>query len=173
MILDMQSMFSWKQAITSTGYSTDVTNAGCGFQGNGYMDLGPTDAFALSTMLTEKLGLGGGFSNDIYLVALVTTQMNDHPTTPVATVVVTLETADDASFTSNLPTLMTLGTFAAHSAAGSRLAGGLPPLAEFRRYLRVKYTVSGGPLSAGKFSAFFVNTLNANKGGYPDRLSIA
>ena len=123
-------------------------------------------------MLTEKYGLGGGFSNDIYLVVVVSTAMNDHPATPVATVTVTLETADDAAFTTNLTTLLTLGTFAAAAKAGTRLASSLPPLADFRRYLRVKYTVAGGPLTAGKFSAFFVNTLDANKGGYPDRLSI-
>ena len=161
----------------TTAYSTAATSSNAeivaGTKGAGYIDLGADDAFAMNTNQgTEYKGLGGGFSNDLYVEALVTTTMNDHPTTPVATVAVTIETADDSAFSSNLTTLMTLGTFAAASAKGERLVQQLPPTGKFRRYLRAKFTVAGGPLTAGAFSCFITNVLNANKSGYPERTSI-
>ena len=179
MILDRQTTFCWgfTPGSGTTKFSTDATISNAvevgGFQGLGYIDLGPTDAFALNTNQgTELFGVGGGFSNDLYLEALVYTTMNDTSGTPVATCVVTLETADNAAFNSNLATILTLGTFAAGAKAGTRLAMQLPPVANFRRFLRVKFTIAGAALSAGAFSAFFTTVLNANKYGYPQRSSI-
>ena len=127
MIIDKQAAFCFGFAPPSgtTAFSTDATSSNAaevaGTANGGYIDLGATDAFALSTNTgTERWGIGGGLSNDLYLVAMVHTTLNDHPTTPAATVAVTLETADDAAFTSNLTTLMTLGTFAAAAKKGTR-----------------------------------------------------
>lgn len=172
MILDMQAAFAFGQPIRATGSTSDAWTSGspnAGFQGLGYIDLGPTDAFAMSANTgTEKIGIG----KPIYLVVLLTVTMNDHPTTPVATLTPILQTADDAAFTSNLTTVINMGAFAAASVAGSRLVAALPVDFKYRRYLRMAWTVGGGPLTAGAVSAFLALDLSFAKTFYPDRLSI-
>jgi len=166
MILDILSSFCFKKAFTSTGYSTDDTSAGT--TGHGFIDLGATDAFALNSNTgTEYFGVG----ESIAIVILVTTLMNDASTPRAITVACTLETADDSAFTSNLTTIATLGTLAAGSVAGTRIVGRLPLGAAYRRYIRVKFTLSG-TLTGGKFSAFLAHDVDFNT-AYPSRIIVS
>jgi hypothetical protein len=98
--------------------------------------------------------------------------MNDHPTTPVATLTPKLYTADDSAFTSNMTLVMSQTVFAAHTAAGTRRVNALPADFDYRRYLTMLYTVSGGPLTAGKISSFIVLDFGTAKTTYPQRSSI-
>jgi len=163
----MLSAFCFEKAYTATGYSTDATaNAGQG--DHGYIDLGSTDAFAVSSNTgTEYFGVG----EPICVEAIVTTMMNDANTPRTGTCVVTIETADDTAFTSNLTTLMTLGTFAAGSVAGTRLQGRLPLGSLYRRYLRAKFTMGFANLTGGKFSCYLAKDLQNNT-NYPGRITI-
>src|SRR5664280_295023 len=166
MILDKLSAFCFAKAYTATGYSTDAT-ANAGFEDLGYIDLGATDAFALSSNTgTEYFGVGEPV---ISVEAIVTTLMNDANTPRTGTAVVTIEMADDAAFTSNLTTLMTLGTFAAGSVAGTRIQGYLPQGPAYRRYLRAKFTMGVANLTAGKFSCYLAKDLQNNH-NYPGRI---
>jgi hypothetical protein len=169
----MLDAFCLEKAFTATGYSTDsVANAGQG--DHGYIDLGATDAFAASSNTgTEYFGVG----EPIAVEAIVTTLMDDAHTPRTGTCVVTIETADDTAFTSNLTTLLTLYaqgsstvTFAAGSAAGTRVQGRLPLGALYRRYLRAKFTM-GATLSGGKFSCYLAKDLQNNY-NYPGRITV-
>lgn len=168
MILDMLSSFCFAKSFTATGYSTDATaNAGQG--DGGYIDLGESDAFAAdSDTGTEYIMIG---DKPIYVEAIVTTLMNDANTPRTGTCLVTLEMADDSSFTSNLTTLMTLGTFAAGAAAGTKLTGVLPFATAYRRYLRAKFTMAVANLTGGAFSCYLLDNLQANV-CYPGRITV-
>ena len=168
MILDLLTSFCFQKAFTATGYSTDsVANAGLG--DHGYVDLGATDAFAASSNTgTEYFGVG---EPSIYVEAIVTTLMNDANTPRTGTCLVTIEMADDTAFSSNLTTLLTLGTFPAGSKAGVRLQGRLPVGSAYRRYLRAKFTMAVASLTAGKFSCYMARDL-ANNYIYPGRITI-
>jgi hypothetical protein len=167
MILDMLSSFCFERTFATTGYSTDAT-ANAGLDDAGYVDLGETDAFAAdSDTGTMSLGLG----TPLTLEALVTTLMNDAATPRAITCIVSLETADDSGFTSNLTTILTLPTFAAGSEAGTKVSAFLPLGNVYRRYLRVKFTVSG-TLTGGKFSAYLCKDAQNNV-NYPSRITVA
>jgi hypothetical protein len=167
MILDMLTSFCYAKAFTATGYSTDsVANAGLGDKG--YVDLGATDAFALSSNTgTEYLGVGV----PLLVEAVVTTLMNDANTPRTGTCLVTIEMADDTLFTSNLTTLLTLGTFPAGSKAGVRFQAYMPFGTAYRRYLRAKFTMAVASLTAGKFSCYMAKDL-ANTTNYPSRITV-
>jgi hypothetical protein len=167
-IIDVLAAFCFKFSITGAGpvYSTSDTSAGT--KGAGYIDLGASDQFAKSTNTgTEYIGVG----EPIMIEALITTKLDDANTPRLGTVVITVETADDAAFTSNLTTLMTLGTFAAGAAAGTALIGRLPVGSVYRRYLRVKAT-NGTTLTAGKLSAFLLHDAPGGQ-NYPSRITVS
>ena len=172
MILDMQAAFCFSQPITVDGSTSMAWTAGthnAGFQNLGYIDLGAMDAFALNTNTgTVKMGVG----KDLYLISLLTVAMNDHPTTPVATLTPILQTADDAAFGSNLTTVLAQTAFAAHTVAGTRRVNALPADFDYRRYLRMLFTVGGGPLTAGTISCWLSLDFPTAKTFYPDRMSI-
>jgi hypothetical protein len=135
----------------------------------GYIDLGATDAFAASSNTgTEYYGVG----EPICVEAIVTTLMNDANTPRTGTCIVTIEMADDAAFSSNLTTLMTLGTFAAGSVAGTKLQGRLPLGTAYRRYLRAKFTMGVANLTGGKFSCYLAHDLQDNS-IYPGRITVS
>lgn len=173
MILDMQAAFTFKQPITVTGSFSSAWTSGspnAGFQGLGYIDIGAWDVFAMNTNTgTAKIGIG----KPLYLVSLITTSMTDHTGTPSATIIATLQTADDSSFTSNLTTVLSQDVFAAATKAGTRRVNALPVDFLYRRYLRMLYTVANPPLTAGKISSFIVLDLSFAKTFYPQRSSIA
>lgn len=88
-----------------------------------------------------------------------------------ATVTVTIETAVDEAFSS--PTVaQTIGTFAAVSAAGSKLIAKLQPNAIVQRYARLRYTVAGGTLTASAFTAALLKDIDAYT-SYADAITIS
>lgn len=100
----------------------------------------------------------------IYLESLVRTALTDSGSD--STMTLTVETDDNASF-SSATELQTIGTFAAVSAAGTKLSVALAITDSYERYIRVKYTVAGGDLTTGKFSTYLtlmpsVNTAYAD-----------
>jgi hypothetical protein len=163
MILDTLTGFCNNLAVTNAAkYSTDDSVSKLGTSGAGYIDLGNTDAFASDG--TEYFGVG---EPPLYVVAGLNALMNDAGTPRTITLAVTLETADDSAFTSNLTTIMTLGTFAAGSAAGSRFVQALPVGVKFRRYIRLKFTPSG-TLTGGTVYGFMAKDVDGGQ-NYPSR----
>lgn len=122
---------------------------------------------------TNLIDLGAvrnmGVGEDIYFVIQVDTAFTDGSSN--STMAITLETDDNASF-SSATTAQTIGTFAALAAAGTRLIAKLQPNAINERYLRVKYTVANGDLSTGKFTAFLTKDIDAFT-AYPDGITIS
>lgn len=125
MILDKQQMFSDEQAITSTANSTNV------------VDLG---AFGEATQ-------DGG--EPLTILAQV---IEDFTAAGAGTLTVTLETDDNASFSSATTLLST-----AAIAKGTLVGGYQLPIsflaANAERYVRLVYTVATGPFTAGKITA--------------------
>jgi len=117
--------------------------------------------------LGEDRDLGAG--EDIYLVALVDVAFTDGSSN--STMTLTLETDDNASFTS-AATAQTIGTFAALSAIGTKLIAKLQPDKITERYLRVKYTVANGDLTTGKFTTFLTKDVENHK-VFPDNITIS
>lgn len=133
MIMDVQNRFSSAQAITATAASADI------------IDLGIA-------------GRSVGTGEDVYLVVQVVSAFTD--TGNDSTVTVTLET-DDNTGMSSAATLLTVGTFAALSAVGSRLIVRLPISAAYERYIGLRYTVAGGNLTTGAVTAFLTKDVDA------------
>lgn len=132
MIHDAQNLFSNTQVVTASAVSTDI------------VDLG---------LAGRNIGVG----EEIYLVVIVDTTFSDASSD--STVAVTLET-DDNTGMSSATTILTLGTFAALTAAGSRFVVRLP-VAGYERYIAVRYTVAGGNLTTGAFTAFLCKNIDA------------
>lgn len=122
---------------------------------------------------TNLIDLGAirnmGVGEDIYFVIQVDTAFTDGSSN--STMAITLETDDNASF-SSATTAQTIGTFAALTAAGTRLVAKLQPDAINERYLRVKYTVANGDLTTGAFTAFLTNNIQAYT-SYADGITIS
>lgn len=97
-----------------------------------------------------------GTGEELYFVVTLTTTIADTDTN--ATVLVELVTDDNDSFSSTT-TAVTVGTFAAGAAAGTRMVYRLSPDAITERYVKAVFTTSGGPLSAGAADAYFVKDL--------------
>lgn len=110
-----------------------------------------------------------GVGEDLYFFAVVTTAFTDASSN--STMTLTLETDDNSAFGS-ATTAMTIGTFAALSAIGSRLVARLQPDLINERYLRLKYTVANGDLSTGKFTAGLTKDIQAYT-AYADGITIS
>lgn len=132
MFIDKFLLFDNAAAHLTTEASTD------------YLDLG----------INRNIGVG----ENLYFVAVVTTAFTDAGSD--STMTLTLEVDDNTSFSSPT-TAMTIGTFAALSAIGSRLVARLQPDTIVERYMRVKYTVAGGNLTTGSFSTSIVHDIQA------------
>lgn len=130
--VDAQTLFSDGQDVTSTAASTN------------YIDQG----------VAQDLGTG----RDVYVVVQCDTTMDDSGDD--STLEVTVETDDNTSF-SSATTAQTIGTFAATSAAGTKLIAKLQPEAITERYVRLKYTTANGDLSAGAFTAFLTTDIES------------
>lgn len=117
-----------------------------------------TAAAASTNVLDHKIARNLGVGQDLYLVVLCTTAMAD--TGSDSTLAVTLESDNDEAFGS-VDKTQTIGTFAALTAAGSRLVAKLQPDMVNSRYSRVKYTPAGGDLSGGAFTAFLTTDIDA------------
>ena len=100
-----------------------------------------------------------GAGTPVYVESLVRTAMADSGSD--STMTLTVETDDNTSF-SSATTVQTIGTFAATSAAGTKLSVALQVSDLYERYIRVKYTVANGNLTAGKFSTYLTATPESN-----------
>lgn len=143
MILDAHNLFSDAQAITANAASTN------------YIDLGSA----------RNLGAG----ENLYAVALCDVAMTD--TGSNSTCTVTLETDDNASF-SSATSVQTVGTFAALSAIGTVKFVRLDPQLINERYVRAYYTMAGGDLSTGSFTVFLTKDVQ-NYTDYADGITIS
>ena len=130
MYVDAQNLFCSAQAVTASAASTNL----------------------IDFSIARDMGNG----EDIYLVVNITVAMTDSGSD--STVAVTLETDDNASF-SSAATAMTIGTFAATSAAGTQLFAKLQPGKIDEQYLRAYFTVAGGNLTTGSFDAFLTTDI--------------
>ncbi len=145
MILDAQLFFDNGVQHLTTGASTD------------YVDLGSV----------RDLGAG----EPLYCVAIVTTAFTDAGSN--STMALTLESDDNSSFTSPALARVSMGSFAAVSAIGSRLIKRISPEDITQRYMRAYYTIDGnGDLSTGKFSVFLTHNIQAYT-SYADNITIS
>lgn len=143
MIFDAQNLFSDEQAVTATAASTNLIDFG------------------------EPRDMGTG--KPIYFVVIVDVAFTDSGSD--STIAVTLETDDNAGF-SSATTGQTIGTFAALAAIGARFVAVLQPEVIDERFLRVKYTAANGNLTTGSFTAFL--TVNPHLFSvYPDNITIS
>lgn len=124
MIMDSLLLFSDAQAVTSAAASDSV------------VDLGSA----------RNIGVG----EDLYIVAILDVAMAD--TGSDSTLAVALEGDSTSSFTPD--STITLFTFAAISAIGTKKVAKVPPDFMNLRFARLKYTPAGGDLSAGSITAF-------------------
>lgn len=131
MYVDAQNLFSDAQAVTAAAASTNI------------VDLG----------VARDLGTG----QDVYLVVSCDVAMTDSGSD--STLAVILESDNDVAFGS-VDTSQSIGTFAAVSAAGTRLIAKLAPGTINSRYIRVYYTPGNGNLSAGSFTAFLTTDID-------------
>lgn len=128
MVLDAYNLYSDAQAVTANAASTNLIDHGA----------------------VRDLGTG----EDLYIVCLVDVAMTDSSSNSTCTV--TLETDDNSSF-SSATTGQTLFVFSAVSAAGTVKIARIQPDALNERYSRLYYTMAGGDLSAGSFTAFITH----------------
>lgn len=132
MYVDAQLTFSDAQAVTATAGSTNVIDTGPLFSGN------------------TGRNLGVGYR--AYVIVNVDVAMTDSGSD--STITVTLETDDNAAF-SSAATVSTLGVIPALTAAGTVYAFGLPiaGAVPYERYIRLMYTTTNGNLTTGSFTA--------------------
>jgi len=128
MIGDALLLFSNAQAITATAASTS----------------------SIDLSSASNIGIG----ENLYLVVTCDVAMTDGSSD--STVAVTLEYDSTTTFTPD--DSQAIGTFAALSAAGSKLIARISPQAGTAgyRYAQVKYTVANGNLTTGSFTAAIV-----------------
>jgi len=150
MYVDTQTQFSNSQALTSTAISNvlDIFSTLAG---------GTTNPAGISP--NTRLDIGG---RELYLIVSVNAQLTGG-TSP--TLAVTLETADDSGLTTNDTVLYSTGALsqAVFGPAGTLLIAMPLPLALYRRYVGLRYTITGGPLTGGSVDAFLTPTLNVNR----------
>jgi hypothetical protein len=126
MIRGYHDTFSKDQAVTANAASTNQ------------IDLG----------VARDLALG---ARPMYVVVQCTEQMADTGNNSNCTVYL----RTDADVAMGSPTnCQTLGVFATNSAVGTRLIQVLQPVSTDERYLDLYYSMGGGDLSAGKFTAY-------------------
>lgn len=143
MLIDRQLRFSNEQAVTADAASTDLID------------------------LDAARDIGAG--TPLWLVVVVTTTMDD--TSDNSTCTVSVETDTAAAF-SSATTTQTLEAFPAVSVAGTTRIVPLAPFGTAERYMRLKYTMANGDLSAGKFTAF-LTTDPHNWRAYADGITVS
>lgn len=152
MYVDKMIEFSDAQAVTATAISTNV------------YDLFTTAEGGNTTEISPNTRLDVGLGEDVWVVINTQTAVTDAASD--ATLVVTIETADDVTLTTNAQVVHTSGTlaFAAFATAGTNLVRVRLPSFAYRRYIGVRYTVASGPLTAGAFDAFATyDAVDANR----------
>ncbi len=144
MIIDKENRFSNAQAITAAAGSTNTIDLGSA------RDIGAGEQLFICAVLTVAMTDGAG---------------NTYP------LVVALEGDSTDTFTPDAT--QDLFTFPAASPAGTKkfaaLAPGMAPLQY--RYIRLKYTPTGGNLTAGSVTAFLTRDVDAYT-AYADAITI-
>lgn len=142
MYVDSNLEFSDAQVVTTTAISTNV------------FDLFTVDVPGSPNITPNQFFDVGVGTGGLYLI--VQTEVAAASAGSTATVVITLESADDAGLTTNNIIEFSTGVLAAaaYQSAGTRLVTVRLPINNYRRYLGVRYTIASGPLTAGAFSAF-------------------
>lgn len=141
MYVDTQNTFSDAQAVTATILSTNVIDT---------VSLGLGGGTNIGPNTLQDLGNG----ENIYLVVSTAVAATDAGSD--ATLTITLESDTTAGMASAPVVHYSTGAlaFAAFSPAGTQLVCLALPLADYKRYIAVRYTVAAGPLTAGAFDAF-------------------
>lgn len=133
MMYDKLNTFGTDQAVTTTAASTDIVDLGAA------RDMGNGEPLELVILVTQTVTAAGA-----------------------ATVTFTLETDDNAGFSSPV-VLASSGTIGkAALAAGTEVLRVKLPL-DAERYLRINYIVATGPLTAGTFTAFLAHDRQASR----------
>ena len=133
MLYDKLNTFGTDQAVTTTAASTDIIDFGA------VRDVGNGEPLELVILCTETVTASGA-----------------------ATVTFTLETDDNAGFSSTLALASSGAIGKAALTAGTEVLRVKVPL-DAERYLRTNYTVATGPLTAGKFTAFLAHDRQASR----------
>lgn len=143
MIWDMQSLFSWDQAITASAVSTNV------------IDQGPVGTPISSTVpLRRDLGAGG----PVPLRTQITQAFNN-----LTSLEAILQTSDDEAFGSGVVVVGRSGAVAlADLKVGTVLAPNYVPQGAAKRYLRMSYVVVGTAPTTGKVSSGIVTGHQTN-----------
>lgn len=131
MIFDQHNQYSAAQAVTATARSTNVIDHG----------------------IARDFGVG----ESLFLVVALVVAMTDAGSD--STVVPTLETDDNAAFSSTKITA-TLPTFAALAAAGTLEYLRLGPDHINEQFSSILYTVANGNLSTGSFTSFLTHDID-------------
>ena len=142
MYVDALLLFSDAQAITATAASTS------------HVDFGSV----------RDVGAG----EDLYVVVSCDVAMTDASSD--STVAVSIEGDSTTTFTPDFT--RTLFTFSALSAAGTIKYAKLGPGDVNLRYLQLMYTVAGGNLTTGSFTAFMTNNIDKYV-SYADNITIS
>jgi len=145
MLIDNNLLFSDAQAVTATAGSTNIIDTAPLFSGN--------------------LGRRVGNGKPIYIFISVDVAFTDSGSD--STIAVTVETDDNTSM-SSATTVATITTFAALTAAGTKFFAPLP-IANYERYIGIRYTAANGNLTTGSFTAGLVLNVDdfyATAGGF-------
>ena len=133
MMYDKLNTFGTDQAVTASAASTDIIDLGAA------RDMGNGESLELVILVTETVTAAGA-----------------------ATVTFTLETDDNAGFSSTFVLASSGAVAKAALTAGTEVLRVKVPL-DAERFLRTNYTVATGPLTAGKFTAFLAHDRQASK----------
>ncbi|MDH7974438.1 hypothetical protein QH494_19795 [Sphingomonas sp. AR_OL41] len=143
MIFDSTTLFSNAQAVTATAASTNI------------IDLGATGTvFGAASAITRDIGKGA----EVPIGIRVVEAFNN-----LTSLTVTVETDDNAGFSSPTTVWTSIGFPVADLVPGARLL--LPdevPVGVSERYVRLKYTVAGTAPTTGKITAGIVAAVQTN-----------
>ena len=133
MMYDKLNTFGTDQVVTTTAASTDIVDLGAA------RDIGNGEPLELVILVTQSVTAAGA-----------------------ATVTFTLETDDNAAFSSPVVLANSGAIGKAALGAGTEVLRVKVPL-DAERYLRTNYTVATGPLTAGTFTAFLAHDRQASR----------
>lgn len=133
MMYDKLNTFGTDQAVTTTAASTDIIDLGAA------RDMGNGEPLELVILVTASVTAAGA-----------------------ATVTFTLETDDNAGFSSPVVLASSGAIGKAALTLGTEVLRVKVPL-DAERYLRTNYTVATGPLTAGTFTAFLAHDRQASR----------
>ncbi|MDD9340224.1 MAG: hypothetical protein PV362_11375 [Providencia heimbachae] len=135
MILDKETLFSIDQAVTASAVATNVIDL-TPVKGD-FRDIGIGEPLMLFAQVTEQATAAGD-----------------------AKVQIVLETSADKAFTAPVAIFKSLDISIADLNAGKRVIGAVPH--GVIKYLRLRYVVTDGPLTAGKFMAGITLNVDAH-----------